>query len=113
MLNLFLQYIGLVLIILSLIMLARKLKIAYPIVLVLGGLLISLIPGIPVIAVDPKLIFSVFLPPLLYEAAWFISWKSFWRWRRVIFRFSVSVPSKMRRCLPGVSRSGPGGWDSL
>jgi hypothetical protein len=25
----------------------------------------------------------------------------------------VSVPSKMRRCLPGVSRSGPGGWDSL
>jgi monovalent cation/hydrogen antiporter len=67
-----------------LVMLGEKLRISYPIFLVLGGLLISFIPGIPKIKADPELIFLLFLPPLLYDAAWNTSWKDFWKWRRVI-----------------------------
>ena len=67
-----------------LIMLAKKLNIAYPIFLVLAGLVIGYIPGMPVIAIDPDLIFLIFLPPLLYEAAWYTSWNDFWKWKRPI-----------------------------
>jgi Na+/H+ antiporter len=67
-----------------LIMLAQKLKISYPIFLVIAGLGISFIPGIPLVTVDPEVIFLVFLPPLLYEAAWYTSWNDFWKWRRPI-----------------------------
>lgn len=67
-----------------LVMVGQRLRIPTPIFLVLGGLVLSLIPGIPQIEIDPELIFLIFLPPLLYEAAWFMSWKEFWRWRRII-----------------------------
>ncbi len=67
-----------------LVMLGQKLRISYPIFLVIGGLLISLIPGIPTITIDPDLVFLIFLPPLLYEAAWYTSWQSFWKWKRPI-----------------------------
>nr|WP_293833727.1 Na+/H+ antiporter [uncultured Arsenicibacter sp.] len=75
---------SLLLLVMVLVMLAQRLRVSYPIFLVLGGLLISFIPGVPVIKVDHELIFLIFLPPLLYEAAWFTSWKAFWKWRRVI-----------------------------
>lgn len=67
-----------------LVMLGQKLKISYPIFLVIGGLLISLIPEIPMIQLDPQLVFTIFLPPILYEAAWYTSWNSFWKFRRPI-----------------------------
>ncbi len=69
---------------LMLAVLAQKIKIAYPIFLVVAGLLISFIPGLPKVHLNPELIFLVFLPPLLYEAAWYTSWNDFWKWRRVI-----------------------------
>ncbi|WP_043023890.1 cation:proton antiporter [Fluviicola taffensis] len=65
-----------------LVMLAQRFKIAYPIFLVLAGLGISLIPGIPKVKIDPEIIFLIFLPPLLYEAAWYTSWNDFWKWKR-------------------------------
>lgn len=48
---------------------AGKLGVATPIVLVLLGLGLSLIPGLPPVAPDPELILAVVLPPLLYSAA--------------------------------------------
>ena len=57
--------------------LARKLQIAYPIVLVIAGGLLGLVPGIPRIALNPDVIFFVILPPLLYSAAWQTSWREF------------------------------------
>jgi monovalent cation/hydrogen antiporter len=57
--------------------LARKLNIPYPIVLVIGGLLLSFIPGVPKITLNPNLVFLVILPPLLYSAAWVTSWREF------------------------------------
>ena len=61
-----------------------KLKISYPIFLVVAGLLISLIPGIPSISLSPDLVFLIFLPPLLYSAAWNTSWSDFWKNKRPI-----------------------------
>jgi CPA1 family monovalent cation:H+ antiporter len=84
-------YVGLVVVIVLLILLAKRLKVAYPVLLVIGGLVISFIPGIPVLHIDPNLIFVIFLPPLLYEAAWSISWKELWRWRRIIGSFAFVV----------------------
>lgn len=75
---------GLLFAVILLVMLAQRIKIAYPIFLVIAGLVISLIPGMPVIKLEPDLIFLIFLPPLLYEAAWYTSWKDFWKWKRPI-----------------------------
>src|SRR4030095_270412 len=56
---------------------ARKLSTPYPIVLVVAGLLLSFIPGIPKIPLNPDVIFLAVLPPLLYSAAWLTSWRDF------------------------------------
>jgi CPA1 family monovalent cation:H+ antiporter len=50
---------------------ARWLSVPYPIPLVLGGLALGLMPGMPEIELDPDLVLLVFLPPLLYSAAFF------------------------------------------
>jgi len=84
-------YLALIIIIILLIMLANKIKVAYPVLLVLAGLAISFIPGIPTIEIEPELIFLIFLPPLLYEAAWASSWKELWRWRRIVLSFAFIV----------------------
>jgi len=89
--NIFIQYVYLILIILALVMIANKLKLAYPIVLVLGGLALSFASTFSNITIDPDLIFFIFLPPLLYEAAWQTSWKEFWRWKRVIISFAFPI----------------------
>ena len=64
--SLFVYYVSLILIILALVMLANRLKLAYPIVLVLGGLALSLVDGFAHITIDPEVVFLIFLPPLLY-----------------------------------------------
>ena len=87
----FIQYIYLVLIILGLVMLANRMRLAYPIILVLGGLALSFTDGFSKLTIDPELIFFIFLPPLLYEAAWQVSWKQFWKWRRVIMSFAFPI----------------------
>jgi Na+/H+ antiporter len=65
-------------------MLSSRLRISYPILLVLAGLGISIIPGIPQIRLDPDVVFIIFLPPLLYSSAWNTSWHEFWSMRRPI-----------------------------
>src|SRR5215218_785798 len=49
--------------------LARRLNVPYPIFLVLGGLGIGLVPGLPEVEIAPEVIFIIFLPPLLNAAA--------------------------------------------
>lgn len=74
-----------------LIMVSQRVKVAYPIMLVLGGVAMSFIPGMPRFNINPDLIFLVFLPPILYEAAYYNSWKELWRWRRIIGSFAFIV----------------------
>jgi CPA1 family monovalent cation:H+ antiporter len=57
--------------------LSKKLKTPYPIVMVVGGLLLSLLPRVPNLELNPDLVFFVILPPLLYSAAWLTSWREF------------------------------------
>ena len=57
--------------------LARKLETPYPIVLVVAGLILGFVPGIPRIPLNPDVIFLLVLPPLLYSAAWLTSWREF------------------------------------
>jgi len=89
--NLIIEYVLLILIILILVMIANKLRVAYPIVLVLSGLVLSFVVNFSNVTIDPDLVFFIFLPPLLYEAAWVVSWKEFWRWRRVILSFAFPI----------------------
>ena len=56
---------------------ARRLAVPYPIVLVIAGLGISLVPGLPRISLNPEMVFLVVLPPLLYSSAWAMSWREF------------------------------------
>lgn len=56
---------------------ARKIRLPYPILLTVGGLLLALVPGVPPIHLDPQLVFDLFLPPLLYPAAVFTTWRDF------------------------------------
>jgi monovalent cation/hydrogen antiporter len=58
-------------------LLARRIDIPYPVFLLLGGLSLGLIPGLPQVRLDPRVIFYVVLPPLLYAAAWSTSWRDF------------------------------------
>jgi CPA1 family monovalent cation:H+ antiporter len=71
--------------------LSNKLKISYPLVLVIAGLVISLIPGVPFITLSPDLVFLIFLPPLLYAAAWNTSWIEFWKWKRPIILLAFGL----------------------
>jgi Na+/H+ antiporter len=75
---------GLILSVSFLVVLARKIKVAYPIFLVMAGLLIGFVPGVPNIHIDPNLVFLVILPPVLFDAAQNTSWKALWKWRRII-----------------------------
>jgi len=56
---------------------ARRLVIPYPILLVIGGLLLGFVPGLPPVRLDPNLVFFVFLPPILWAAAYFTSFRDF------------------------------------
>jgi Na+/H+ antiporter len=61
--------------------LANRTKISYPILLVLGGLVLGFVPqfvpAMPRVELDPQVVFLLFLPPLLYVSALFTSWRDF------------------------------------
>jgi CPA1 family monovalent cation:H+ antiporter len=53
--------------------LARRLRVPSPVLLVLGGLALGFVPGLPVPTLDPKAVFFLFLPPLVYSEAFLFS----------------------------------------
>jgi len=58
---------------------AQRIQIPYPILLTLAGVAIAFVPHIPRIPLQPDLVFLIFLPPLLYAAAWQTNWREFRR----------------------------------
>lgn len=70
--------ISLLLTLIVLTMISTKLGISTPIFIVMVGVGISFIPGIPTLHVKQDLIFFILLPPLLYRAAWDTHWHKFW-----------------------------------
>ena len=73
-------------------LLARRLDIPYPIIFVIGGLLIGFIPILPAqLKLDPDFIFFIFLPPLLYIQAVYTSWRDFRFYIRPILLLAIGL----------------------
>ena len=70
---------------------AQRLGLAAPALLVVGGLVIALIPGLPRVAFEPHLIFLIFIPPLLYRAALLASVRDLRADLRPILQLSVGL----------------------
>ena len=83
--------IGLLVVVAVLATLATRLKVPYPILLVLGGSALGVIPGLPEVKLDPELVFLLFLPPLLYVSALFTSWRDFRTNLRAISLLAVGL----------------------
>jgi CPA1 family monovalent cation:H+ antiporter len=73
------------------VLVARKTALPYPVVLVLVGLTLSFIPRLPEVKLNPEIVFFFFLPPLLYPAALFTSWRDFRRNLRSILLLAVGL----------------------
>jgi len=71
--------------------LARILKVPYPVFLVLGGLLIGFVPGLPTVEISPEIVFLVFLPPLLNYAAFFSSPQDLRRHLRPLLALAIGL----------------------
>ena len=82
---------GLLFAVATLVTLARVLNVPYPIFLVLGGLAIGAVPGMPDVRFEPELVLLIFLPPLLYAAAFFASLRDLRRNARPITLLSVGL----------------------
>ena len=70
---------------------ARKIGIPYPILLVLGGLLIGFIPGLPSVELAPDVVFLLFLPPILFAAGYFTSIRDLRKNLRAILLLAVGL----------------------
>jgi monovalent cation/hydrogen antiporter len=71
--------------------LANWLDVPYPVPLVLGGLVLGLLPGIPDIQLNPDLVLLVFLPPLLYSSAVFADLRALRTDARVISLSAIGL----------------------
>ena len=71
--------------------LARVVNVPYPVTLVAGGALIGFLPGVPTVELDPDLVLLIFLPPLLYGAAFFTSVRDLRRNARPIALLSIPL----------------------
>src|SRR5436305_907360 len=69
--------IGLLIIIAAATWVAARLRVAYPILLVIVGLVLGFLPRLPRTELQPDFVFLLFLPPLLYRAALMTSWRDF------------------------------------
>jgi len=81
--------------------LSRRLPLPYATVMVLAGLGISFVPHLPKISISPEYIFLLFLPPLLYSAAWQMPWREFRRNMRPILLLAVGFVI-FTTCIVGV-----------
>jgi Na+/H+ antiporter len=81
----------LLLIVVAFAVVARRLSLPYPIVMVIAGIVVSLVPGLPAVQLDPQIIFHLFLPLLLYRAAWETSWPALQRDLPIIVVLAVGL----------------------
>ena len=71
--------------------LAHKIALPYPIVLVLGGLALGFVPRLPAVNLNPDVVFYFILPALIYPAALFTSWRDFRRNLRSILLLAIGL----------------------
>ena len=96
--------------------LARRLGIPYPILLVLGGLILGVLPGVPAVQLEPDVVFLLFLPPILFGAGYFTSIRDFKANLRPILLLSVGLVlftmTAVAIVVYGWSPSSAGRWRS-
>ena len=56
---------------------ARRIRIPSSILLTIAGIFLALVPALPTLYLQPQLVFNLFLPPLIYPAALYTSWRDF------------------------------------
>ena len=71
--------------------LASRIGVPYPIVLVIGGLALGLVPGLPEVELNPDLVLLVFLPPLLYASAFFADLRALRGYARALTLTSIGL----------------------
>ena len=72
-------------------LLAARIGIPYPILMVVAGLGLGLVPGLPRVELDSELVLALFLPPILFSAAFFLSPRELWRNVRPITLLAVGL----------------------
>jgi CPA1 family monovalent cation:H+ antiporter len=84
---------GLLVCVVALVPLANRLAVPYPILLVLGGLILGFVPNniLPDIVLRPDVVFLLFLPPLLYWASLTTPWREFRAYLRPILLLAVGL----------------------
>jgi Na+/H+ antiporter len=95
----------------GLLMLAPLLRVPYPILLVLGGLALGFVPGVPHVALRPDVVLVAILPPLLYSAAFFTSLRDLRRYARplsllalgLVFATTLVVAAVCHTAISGLS----------
>jgi CPA1 family monovalent cation:H+ antiporter len=93
---------------------AKRFALPYPIVFVVAGALLGLIPGIPPVRIDPNWVFLAILPPLLFSGGWQTDWKLFRANLRAILQLAiglvivttVAVALVAERIVPGLGWAG-------
>src|SRR5262249_60460965 len=84
--------------------LAPRLRLPAPVLLAASGIAWALVPGLPGLVIDPHIILSVFLPPLLYADAWEASWRDFRRWLRPILSLAIGLVAFTIFCVGAAAK---------
>jgi Na+/H+ antiporter len=83
--------VGLLIVVAGLAVIAKRIALPYPVLLVVSGLALGFIPGLPSVKLNPEVVFFFLLPPLLYPAALFTSWRDFRADLRPILLLAVGL----------------------
>lgn len=84
---------------------ARRLPVPYPVVMVLGGLLLAFVPGMPHVSINPDIIFTVFLPPVIWAAAYHSDLRQMRRSALPILGLAVGLVLVTTLAVAGVARA--------
>ena len=89
---------------------ARRIGVPYPILMVVAGLLLGFVPGLPRVELEPDIVLLIFLPPILFSAAYLSSPRELWRNIRpigllalgLVLATTVAVAAVMVALVPGI-----------
>ncbi|MBR0642236.1 Na+/H+ antiporter [Plastoroseomonas hellenica] len=85
-------------------LIARRTRLPYSVMLVLGGMAIAFIPGIPQVELDPQIALAFFLPPLLQGSAFRTDWREFRHNLRPILFLAVGAVLFTALCIGAVAK---------
>jgi CPA1 family monovalent cation:H+ antiporter len=85
-------------------LLARRARLPYAVILVVGGMALAFVPGLPSVTLDPELALAFFVPPLLQASAWRTDWRAFRANIRPILLLAVGCVLFSAACIALVAR---------